>query len=369
MVDGGCTIDECGGIETEGDCKKESDCVWSLPRNSSSSSPKCMYNYCSESEAGVCSESCTLDKDNNCVPDVCSGESDDTCFIDCEFESDTCSIGNSDCVRLHGEEECYDDCVFNQVGQCVEDPCLNREDYDCGDCSTLSDGYCEFNECVRFDGIDECPFGCIKDSNICKVDPVCSLLSGVDECYNGGGVFGRCIYVNNKCVNNRCYTSGTTDCNDPGCVADATVTKDGSSLCFPNPCAVSSDSKKYCPADCSWDDTGTSGKKCEFNDCVRLHNESSCYDGCILSDNRCVVNPCSNFSSNSCIEDCTISGSECIANECTRFFFFFLFFFYFFISLDWKVIQTVQVDVCSILLEIMLLVLRILVLFILELII
>jgi hypothetical protein len=77
---------------------------------------------------------------------------------------------------------------------------------------------------------------------------------------------------------------------------------------------------------CYWNSEGKCEWKCilwndgvceEKDPCLRVHNESDCYEWCIKTGDTCVVNPCYQYSPKECPVTCTVVNGTCDVGNCT----------------------------------------------------
>jgi hypothetical protein len=314
--DGRCTVNPCIGKSKE-NCS--TDCKWI----SNGTGGHCDIHECTPlHHEKDCKNGCVKDLDEHCVIDVCYGKKkEDECPKDCTWNTATGNCTYNPCVRLNGDEECYEGCQLDQNGACVTDPCFNKSQNQCPEDCDWNGGKCEWQECTRLHNESECYENCQKDSKGgCFPDP-CSEYDGKDPetCPKDCTFIPR--NVSNptsvdKCVFNNCTRlHNETDCNNyTGCQLD------GDKACVPDVCYDKNETECKDQLDCVWED----GECKSDSGCVRQHNEEKCYDGCQMNDeSECVEDPCSNISSEAdcnktdCFYDNT--AKTCNFTDCYRF--------------------------------------------------
>jgi hypothetical protein len=340
ITGGGCVIDSFGEKEdcvpnpcygkTNRNCP--SDCIWN--------GEECLIDSCTRlHNEEDCYEGCMMDikKTNSCIPNVCYNKSEEDCKnISCSWENDKCEW--NDCVRLDSSSSCIKGCQETSDDRCVPDICLGLNSSDCNnsDCVWNSrKNKCEWKDCVRENGNDNCieKEGCVESNGKCVIN-VCVKDATKEEC------FGDCWNVKDeicKTVPGRCVRlHGEEDCPE-GCEFDPT--RAGS--CIRDPCFNVSNKEECEEKNCNWNINSSSSStgKCEWkctswnedgdceekDPCLRVHNETECYDWCVKTGNSCSINPCYKFTVRECSknENCVViegedgKDSKCDVTNCT----------------------------------------------------
>lgn len=316
-----CRPDPCISITTgKTDCEARS-CTWNP------SETTCEFNSCTPfepSDACTLRPACTADKDSlgnptsKCVPNPCYGKTGQTsCELnDCTWNGASSQCILHECVRLNEENACYSGCQMDRNTRCVIDPCKDLLEDPCKntDCS-WNGAKCEYQNCVRLHGETECYSGCVKEQNKnrCTTDPCQSeTVLNANDC-----TAKDCTW--NSTASNCTYNSCVRLNGDISCYSwckPYTIATSANQICVQDPCVGKNESECK-KTDCTW-----SGATCSYNSCVRLRDGDSCPTNCKMDPaGFCVPDPCAVQTGPSECQgnkECSWESSTCVSNQCTR---------------------------------------------------